>query len=137
MTRLFSDTDLTDISALAKDNKFKFIITDFIYPERSEDRLKFYINSCRFIENVINNLDSNKVELLKKLDTLLKNNTLLLQKAFVLKLQVNSDVNYGKKNIFNKIEILLNDKNVNVLIDAVLEFGRTKKMYNPDDAVGY
>lgn len=137
MTRLFSETEMTDISAIAKENKFKVGMNDFIYPDTSEQRLKFYLNACRFVENLVNNLGEEKKEIIDKLNTLLKDNYNTIKECLILKNKLNNDVNYGRKKALDKIEKLLNDPKANLLLDCVLEFGRTRKLYNPNENVGY
>ena len=139
MTHLLSDAELNDISATARDNKFRVSSSDLIYPETSADKLKFFINAYRFVENLINNIPNTdeKYELKMKLKKLLFMNSDKMDSAVRFKMFLNSDVNYGRKRVMDKIELLLNNTQVNLLMDCVMELGRVKKMYNPDDNVGY
>lgn len=137
MTRLFSDTELTDISAIARDNKFKVGMNDFIYPDTPEQRLKFFLNSYRFIQNLVNNLPEEKKTSIDKLNQLLKDNYNTVKKCLILKNKLSTDVNYGRKKTLDEIEILLVEEKANLLLDCVLEFGRVKKMFNPSENIGY
>lgn len=162
---VFNETEIVSLGRILRDNKFESRGNDLIYNNSPLDKLKDFIKCYRYLTNISNSAHLSKVEtkldnkeedednkelniqvdpvdkiaLVEKINTYLKNIEPMNAEANDLLYKYTYAINFNKHRIFNKIIafVNINSKIISDIVDIVNPLGKVIKMYNPDESAGY
>ena len=132
-----SEEENNSISKLARERKFSQD-KNILYSENNVDLMKNFIKSYGFLNNLNNNLGVEFEKISEKIRTYLENYKEIFYKSHNLLSDLESDVNYGKGDVINNINSLMNENKEKVMdfINSSFPIGRYTMIYDPDENVG-
>lgn len=131
------ETEQTIINVVSRDNKFAMSGTEIIYPQTNIDKLRFFIDSYKFLFS-LSKTKSVTIAIQNKIELYLKQFVELYDKANILYIKINVNINFGKNSIMNKIDdfMLAADEKINSLIAEIFPLGKVIKSFDPDESQG-
>jgi hypothetical protein len=131
-----TDDEKTKLAEIVKDVKFNINIS-LIYPNTSLDEIIYFNKSIRMIESIKNMTKEEEIK--NKIKDFLSNNYNIIEYAFYLENQYNTNSYFGRSIILHKIRLLIEDNKEKVfsIINIVFSLGKVRKTYDVEETTGF